>query len=91
MIVFLAQDAPDAGSVFELAGALASASPPVMLAILIFALLRGWLILPRETEVQKARLAEVLAERDEYKDLAFRAVGIGERVARAAESNRGAV
>ena len=84
----LAQSAADTTSVFHLAGALADASPPVMLAILIIALLRGWLILPREAQAQRQRLAELVAERDEYKTLAFQAVGLGERVAAVAEHRR---
>lgn len=80
-------DAAGSG-LLEAAGALASASPPVMLAILIIALLKGWLILPREAAIQRQRLTELAAERDEYKALAFKAVGLGERVVTAAE-NRG--
>lgn len=75
-------------SLFHLAGVLADASPPVMLAILIIALLRGWLILPREVQAQQQRMAELAAERDEYKVLAFRAVGLGERVVTVAEHRR---
>lgn len=84
----LAQSASDTASLLDVAGILADASPPVMLAILIIALLRGWLILPRESALKDKRLAELTAERDEYKALAFKAVGLGERVISAAE-NRG--
>lgn len=84
----LAQSATAAASLVDLAGVLADASPPVMLAILIVALLRGWLILPRESALQRQRLAELAAERDEYKQLAFKAVGLGERITSAVESRR---
>lgn len=77
------------GGLLDAASVLADASPPVMLAILIIALLRGWLILPREAAIQRQRMVELTAERDEYKALAFKAVGLGERVAAAAELNRG--
>jgi len=87
MTVF-AQSAADTASLFHLAGTLADASPPVMLAILLVALLRGWLILPREAQAQQRRMAELVAERDEYKTLAFQAVGLGERVAAVAEHRR---
>lgn len=79
------QAAPDTASLLDFAGLLADASPPVMLAILLIALLRGWLILPRESKAQEKRLAELTAEKDEYKALAFKAVGLGERVVSAAE------
>lgn len=84
----MTRDANTSG-LLDAAGVLADASPPVMLAILIIALLRGWLILPREAAIQRQRMAELAAERDEYKQLAFKAVGLGERVAAAAEANRG--
>lgn len=81
--------AEDPNALIGFASALADASPPVMLAILIIALLRGWLILPRESKIQERRLADLKAERDEYKALAFKAVGLGERVANVAEQRKG--
>lgn len=84
----LAQNAADTASALHAAGVLADASPPVMLAILIIALLRGWLVLPRETRIQQQRMTELAAERDEYKRLAFQAVGLGERVATVVEHRR---
>lgn len=78
----------DTVTLFDLAGTLASASPPLMLAIFIFAMLRGWLVLPREITARDKRIMELKEERDEYKLMAFRAVGLGERVASAAEQRR---
>lgn len=59
---------------------LADASPAVMLAIFIVALLRRWLILPRELDDRDKRIGELEQERNEYKDMAFQALRVGERV-----------
>ena len=81
----LAAQAADAVSLFDLAANLATASGPVMLGIVLLALLRGWLVLPREVEARDKRVTELIGERDEYKDMAFKAVGLGERVVSVAE------
>jgi hypothetical protein len=70
---------------FALARVLASASPAVMLALFIFALLKRWLLLPRELDAMEKRFAEVVSERDEYKAMLFRALNIGERAVTVAE------
>jgi hypothetical protein len=70
---------------FSIAGLLADASPPIMLGIFIVALLRRWLILPRELDAMVADLEEVKKERDEYKGLAIRALTVGERVTNVVE------
>lgn len=77
--------APAGNGLLDMAGTIADASPPVMLAIFILVLLRGWLVLPREVEYRDKRIAELERERDEYKDMAFRALNVGERVVSAAE------
>lgn len=72
-------------SLIDLASVLANASPALMLAILIIALLRRWLVLPRELDDRDRRITELEKERDEYKLLLFRVVNVGERVTAAAE------
>lgn len=67
------------------AGTLAGASPALMLAIFIVALLKRWLVLPRELDARDNRVTELERERDEYKQMAFRALQVGERVATVAE------
>lgn len=53
-------------------------SPIGMTALFIFALLKRWLILPREVDMRDERVKELEAERDEYKEMAFRALNVGE-------------
>lgn len=64
----------------QLVGFLANSSPVALFAIFIVALLRRWLVLPRELDARDARIRELEDERDEFKDLAFRALNIGERM-----------
>lgn len=75
-------------NLFEAASALASASPAVMLAMFIFALLRKWLILPRELAQRDKRIAQLEHERDEFKEMAYKALRIGERVTKATEQGQ---
>lgn len=70
---------------WDFATFLADASPAVMLAIFILALLKRWLVLPRELDDRDKRVVELEGERDEYKNIAFRALNVGERVASAVE------
>lgn len=77
--------APGSPSVLDAAGILADASPALMLAIFVIALLRRWLVLPRELDDRDRRIAELETERDEYKTMAFRALNVGERVVSVAE------
>lgn len=72
-------------SVWDFAGFLADASPAVMLAMFIIALLRRWLVLPRELDDRDKRITELEEERDEFKTMAFQALKVGERVASAVE------
>lgn len=64
---------------------LADASPAVIFVVVLVALSRGWLVLPRELAARDARIAELTKEKDEYKIMALRAVGLGERIAAATE------
>lgn len=84
--------------VLELGKALAGLSSTALLAVLIVALLRRWLVLPRELDEKDARIAELLkakderiaelkTERDEYKRVAYRALHVGERAANAVKGN----
>lgn len=70
---------------WKLASSLAELSPPAMLAVFIFALLRRWVILPRELDEANSRIEELKGERNEFKTLAFRALNVGERVATVVE------
>jgi cell division protein FtsL len=84
---FTAQE-PTSG--FQWAEVLSSASPAFMLAIFIIALSTRRLVLPREldelrTERDK-RILQLEVERDEYKQMVFRALNVGERVVSVAES-----
>lgn len=69
----------------DFAGTLAGASPALMLAIFIIALLRRWLVLPRELDDRDRRIAELERERDQFKTMTFRLLNVGERVVGAAE------
>lgn len=75
----------DPGGFFNIASLLADASPALMLAIFIIALSKGWLVLPRELENRDKRIVELVAEKDEYKRMAFTALSVGERVTAAVE------
>jgi cell division protein FtsL len=79
---FTAQD-PVTG--FQWAEVLSSASPALMLAIFILALSTRRLILPREIDDRDKRILQLEVERDEYKQMAFRALNVGERVVSVAE------
>lgn len=76
------------GTFAETATLLANASPALMLAIFIIALLKRWLVLPRELDGRDQRIKDLEKERDEYKHMAFRAVGLSERVVSVAEEQR---
>lgn len=86
--------------VLELGKALAGLSSTALLAVLIVALLRRWLVLPREVddkntqyaELLKAkdeRIAELKNERDEYRRMAYQALHVGQRAANAVEDTGG--
>jgi cell division protein FtsL len=70
---------------FQWAGVLSSASPAFMLATFIIALSMGKIVLPREVESRDKRILQLEVERDEYKQMAFRALNVGERVVSVAE------
>lgn len=72
----------------DLANILTNASPIGLFAIFVVALLRRWLILPREIDEKDKRIAQLESERDEYKGMAFRALDIGERITSATEQRR---
>ena len=69
-------------------GLVTNTSPIGMTALFIFALLRRWLILPRELDMRDERVKELEAERDEYKEMAFRALNVGEYMATQTEGKR---
>ncbi len=73
------------GSGTDFLAVLTSASPIGMLAIFVIALSTGKLVLPRELDNRDKRIAQIEAELDQYKTLAFGALKIGERVTSAAE------
>jgi hypothetical protein len=84
MLAWILAQAPSGG--LEWTEVLSSASPIGMLAIFIGALATGKLILPREVENRDKRILQLEVERDEYKQMAFRALNVGERVVSVAES-----
>lgn len=84
MLNWLVAQAPT--NSFEWAGLLSSASPAFMLAIFILALSTRRLVLPRELDDREKRILQLEVERDEYKQMAFRALNVGERVVSVAES-----
>ncbi len=73
------------GSGTDILAVLTGASPIGMLAIFVIALSTGKLVLPRELDNRDKRVAQLEAELDQYKTLAFGALKIGERVTSAAE------
>ena len=84
MFNWLVAQAPTSG--FDWAGVLSTASPAFMLAIFILALSTRRLVLPRELDERDKRILQLEAERDEYKQMAFRALNVGERVVSVAEA-----
>lgn len=72
----------------DFANLLASASPVTLIALFVIALLKRWLILPREIDEKDKRIDQLESERDEYKGMAFRALDIGERITSATEQHR---
>lgn len=73
-----------------LAELVGNASPAVMLAMFVLALIRRWFVLPRELDHAYKRIIELERERDEYKTMLFRAIDVSERITAAAEErNRG--
>jgi hypothetical protein len=75
----------NAGSTVEITNVLTTASPVGLFAMFIVALLKRWLILPREIDEKDKRITQLEAERDEYKSMAYRALDIGERITSATE------
>lgn len=69
----------------SLAEVIGNASPAVMLAMFILALVRRWFVLPRELDQAYKRIAELEQERDEYKAMLFRALDVSERITAAVE------
>jgi cell division protein FtsL len=84
LLALLTAQEPTSG--FQWAEVLSSASPAFMLAIFIIALSTRRLILPRELDDRDKRILQLEVERDEYKQMAFRALNVGERVVSVAES-----
>jgi hypothetical protein len=72
-----------------LAETIGNASPAVMLAMFIIALIRRWFVLPRELDQRDKRIAELEKERDEYKTMLFRALDVSERITAAVEERSG--
>lgn len=71
--------------IVELGKLIGDLSAPAMLALLIVALVKRWLILPRELDEARTRVEELKGERNEFKGLLYRALNIGERAASFAE------
>lgn len=67
---------------------LASASPIGLFAIFIVALLRRWLVLPRELDECQKRIGELERERDEYKRMVLKTLDLGERLTSERERDR---
>jgi cell division protein FtsL len=84
MFSWLVAQAPANG--FEWAGVLSTASPALMLAIFILAMAAGKIVLPREVASRDKRILQLEVERDEYKQMVFRALQVGERVVSVAEA-----
>lgn len=88
-------------TVEEFGRLLGDASPAVMLAIFLYALVvKRWVRLDREVIERDARIValetekstaidRITKERDEFKDLLFKAVNIGERAVRQIEDSNG--
>ena len=70
---------------FDVANTIAEVSGPVMLVLALIALWRGWVVFPRELEIRDRRIADLRAERDEFKDLTLAAIRQAERVVDKAE------
>jgi hypothetical protein len=86
-VQFLAAGAVVGGET-DILALLTNASPLGLFAIFIVALLKRWLILPREIDEKDKRIAQLESERDEYKGMAFRALDIGERITSATEQRQ---
>ena len=69
----------------DAANMIAEVSGPVMLVLALIALWRGWVVFPRELEIRDRRIADLRAERDEFKDLTLAAIRQAERVVDKAE------
>ncbi len=67
-------------NVQEFLALIGDGSPIVLFGIFIFALLKRWLILPREIDEKDKRIMQLETERDEFKVMAFDALNIGERI-----------
>lgn len=88
VLLALALEPAPTGSGVDLLSLLTNASAPGLFAVFVVALLRRWLILPREIDEKDKRIAQLESERDEYKGMAFRALDIGERITSATEQHR---
>ncbi len=73
------------GNSTDFLAVLSSASPIGMLAVFVIALSTGKLVLPRELDNRDKRIAQLEAETDQYKAVAFSALTIGERATGVAE------
>jgi hypothetical protein len=85
-------DLRDAGGthvdILQLAKDAANLSPAAIFVLIIVAILRNKIVLPRELEERDRIIAELKKERDEYKQLTFQALHVGERAVHAAEENK---
>ena len=71
--------------VVELGRLIGGLSGPAVTALVVMALVKGWLILPRELNTAEKRIEELKGERNEFRNLLYKALNIGERAASAAE------
>ena len=68
-----------AGGLVEIMRLADSVTTVGLLVVIVAAFVRGWVVTPREVHVQTELAARLLKERDEWQDVALRAVTVGER------------
>lgn len=73
------------GNSTDILAVLTSASPIGMLAVFVIALSSGKLVLPRELDNRDTRIAQLETELDQYREVAFRALRVGEKATSHAE------
>lgn len=78
--------AGDPGQALDFLNMVTNLSPVALFALLVFALMRRWFVLPREVDERDKQIAKLQEERDKYEALLFKAVDLTERVATVAES-----
>ena len=64
-----------------------SLSPLGFVTLGLLALVRGWVVFPREVDAREARIVELVKERDKLLDASLRALSLGERLGRVVEDH----